>query len=209
MLRKGASWHWIRVVLVLGLAAPMLASMEYGISQLAAGLNQELYYSARLEETSKLDMEATRLFDAADLYVTLGGADLLKAVNTKLDLVWSRVETAKTKSYQTVLEDDKQDISLVPELYDALPSFDAAVKDLRPGDRSSLSATRRLETAIWAAPQQARRVGLGLASEARGRSGRAQSRDRRAGALHPDGICRDVGARRCSSCSSSSGRRGA
>lgn len=140
MLRKGASWHSIRVALVLGLAAPMLASMEYSISQLAAGLDQELYYSARLEETSKLDMEATRLFDAAELYVEFGGADLLKAVNTKLDLVWSRVETAKTKSYQTVLEEDKQALSLIPELYDALPSFDAAVKDLRPGDRSSLNA---------------------------------------------------------------------
>ena len=100
---RATSWHRLRLPLLFTLTLPVLALMEINIDRLARGVDQPLYYSARLDEVSKMDLEATRLFDAASRFAR-GDAGVSRAdLATLLDVFWGRVDATKTPSYMTVL----------------------------------------------------------------------------------------------------------
>lgn len=132
-------WQQLRIPLLFTLTLPMLGLMEVNIDRLARGVDQPLYYSARLDEISKMDLEATRLFDIADSLVrgeTLYNRDDLEV---HLDVFWARVAATKTPSYMAVLGPANIDAGLPVELFDAMPRFDQAVKAVKAGQPESIA----------------------------------------------------------------------
>lgn len=142
---RATSWHRLRLPLLFTLTLPVLALMEINIDRLARGVDQPLYYSARLDEVSKMDLEATQLFDAASRFAR-GDAGVSRAdLATLLDVFWGRVDATKTPSYMTVLGAANVDPTLPVELFQALPRFEAAVSAIAPGQPASLGALLALK----------------------------------------------------------------
>lgn len=130
-------WSRLRVPLLFTLALPALGLMEVNIDRLARGVDQPLYYSARLDEISKMDLEASILFDMAESIArgeTRYGRDEL---STHLDVFWGRVAATKTPSYMAVLGPANVDPGLAVELFDALPQFEAALNGIVSGEPAS------------------------------------------------------------------------
>ena len=139
----GMRWQLLRFPIVVCLVVTMLLVMQSSIDRLAEGVNLPLYYSARLEETSKMSMEAARVFDVAEQVVA--GKEKPERLSLMLDVFWARVEVGATKNYQAVLGEENIDQTLVPELAAALPEFDEAVKAVRQGQPDSLEPLSRLK----------------------------------------------------------------
>lgn len=136
---RTTSWQRLRVPLLLTLTVPVLVLMEINIDRLARGVDQPLYYSARLDEVSKMDLEATQLFDAADRFARGDARVSRDDLDMLLDVFWARVDATRTPSYMTVLGEANVDPDLPRALSQALPRFEAAVKAIVPGQPASLA----------------------------------------------------------------------
>ncbi len=142
---RATSWQRLRLPLLFTLTLPVLALMELNIDRLARGVDQPLYYSARLDEVSKMDLEATQLFDAASRFVAGDAGVSRDDLTMLLDIFWGRVDATKTPSYMTVLGAANVDLNLPVELFQALPRFEAAVNALVLGQPASLAALMALK----------------------------------------------------------------
>lgn len=142
---KRIAWHQFRIPMLLALAVPILLLMEVNIDRLAKSVDQPLYYSSRLDEISKMDTEASRLFDIAERHAIGGSGVTSEDVNRALDMFWARVDSTKTPSYMKILGEGNVDPSLIFDLYQALPQFEAAVGALKSGEPDSYEPMRNLK----------------------------------------------------------------
>lgn len=127
----------LRFPIILAVFVIMLPVSYIGLSEIADGVNGQLYYSARLEEASRLELEANTLFSQADAFARGLGDASIEQVQLSLDLFWSRVDVMTTKSYRQVQADEKLDEAFTQELMDSLPRLEAAVAALEFGNRDS------------------------------------------------------------------------
>jgi diguanylate cyclase (GGDEF)-like protein len=127
----------LRFPVILSLFLIMLPVSYLSLARIADGINNRLYFSARLEEASRLELEANTLFSKADLFSRGNPGVTAQDVKLMLDLFWSRVTVMGTKSYRKVQEDQALDEKLIGELLEAMPRLEVAVDALRPGVSSS------------------------------------------------------------------------
>ncbi|WP_313529266.1 EAL domain-containing protein [Shinella sp.] len=123
----------LRFPIILSLFLIMLPVSYLSLAEIADGINNRLYFSARLEEASRLELEANTLFSKAELFARGNPRVAAKDVQLALDLLWSRVNVMGTKSYREVQVDEALDKLLIGELLDAMPRLEAGVNNLRPG----------------------------------------------------------------------------
>ena len=123
----------LRFPIILTLFLIMLPVSYLSLAKIADGINNRLYFSARLEEASRLELEANTLFSKADLFARGNPRIAAKDVQLALDLFWSRVNVMGTKSYRQVQADEALDETLIGQLLGAMPRLEAAVNNLRPG----------------------------------------------------------------------------
>ena len=81
----------LRFPIILTLFLIMLPVSYLSLAKIADGINNRLYFSARLEEASRLELEANTLFSKADLFARGNPRVAAKDVQLALDLFWSRV----------------------------------------------------------------------------------------------------------------------
>ena len=127
----------LRFPIILTLFLIMLPVSYLSLAKIADGINNRLYFSARLEEASRLELEANMLFSKADLVARGNPRVAARDVQLALDLFWSRVNVMGTKSYRQVQADEALDERLIGELLGAMPRVEAAVNNLRPGVSAS------------------------------------------------------------------------
>ena len=160
----------LRFPIILSLFLIMLPVSYLSLAQISDGINDRLHFSARLEEASRLELEANTLFSKAELFARGDPRVAAKDVQLALDLLWSRVNVMGTKSYRKVQADDDLDEALIGELLGAMPRLEAAVNTLQPGVAGSyrgvdLFATQYRERVIAFsdAANKARRQRLNMA----------------------------------------------
>ena len=126
-----------RFPIILSLFLIMLPVSYLSLAKIADGINNRLYFSARLEEASRLELEANTLFSKAELLARGNPGTTEKDVKLALDLMWSRVTVMATKSYRQVQEDEALDEQLIARLLKAMPQLEAAIMRIEPGRPSS------------------------------------------------------------------------
>lgn len=140
--RRLAALRYPALFLLAGL---FLYWSETGIDQVATSINDRLYVSNRLEESARLETEAKRFFETAQLYA-LGSADVTRPqVDLSLNLMWSRAKVMTSERFRAAIEEIQRDPGFIAEFVAALPEFDDAVKQLKPGDSKSYTAVALLQ----------------------------------------------------------------
>lgn len=127
----------VRFPIILALFVIMLPVSYLGLAGIADGINNRLYFSARLEEASRLELEATTFFSKAEAFAEGEARRTQKEVGLALDLFWSRVDVLSTKSYRRFQEDEALDEALITELLSAMPALEQAAATLRQGKPES------------------------------------------------------------------------
>ena len=118
---------------------------ETSIDHVADGINERLYVSNRLEESARLETEAKRFFETAQLYA-FGDAGITRPeVELSLNLMWSRAKVMTSDAFRDAISEIQRDPGFIGEFVVALPAFDDAVKQLKPGQPESYSAVAELQ----------------------------------------------------------------
>jgi diguanylate cyclase (GGDEF)-like protein len=114
---------------------------ERNISSLSDGISLQLFQSARLEEATRAELEASSLFGKAFRFVR-GDKEMREGdVRLALDIFWSRIDVLATASYEDIFTDGKiNNFQVVTEIRDALPQLESAVDQLRFGIPESYRA---------------------------------------------------------------------
>lgn len=167
----------LRFPLILFALASLVIWSEWSLNRVAEDINLRMYYSGRLEESARLETESHHFFEAAEFYVAGIDGVTRDDVEMALNLLWSRATVMATPSFRKAMDGQFKDTSMITELVEALPEFEAAMNKLKPGDEDSykplalLSArfSRRLSEfgeQAWNLRQErmARSVELGLQS---------------------------------------------
>jgi diguanylate cyclase (GGDEF)-like protein len=129
----------VRFPIILSLFLIMLPVSYLSLARIADGINDRLYFSARLEEASRLELEANTLFSKAELYARGNPRVTARDVQLALDLFWSRANVLGTKSYRKVQENEALDEALIDQLISAMPRLESAAANLRAGVSGSYS----------------------------------------------------------------------
>ncbi len=140
-LRLTASIRYPLVLAVLG--AFWLAS-DMRMKEIAAGLDRGLHNISRLEEASRLENEMTHFYTSARKLAEGDSSVTTSSVGLNLDLMWARAVSLNSESYAAVVNQSPER-TVVPELVEALPRFEAATRGLVAGKPESYTALEALE----------------------------------------------------------------
>lgn len=127
----------LRFPLILFALASLVIWSELSLNRVAQDINQRMFYSGRLEESARLETEAHHFFEAAEFYVAGFDGVGREDVELALNLLWSRATVMATPSFRAAMSSQFKDTDMITELVEALPEFEAAMNNLKPGDEES------------------------------------------------------------------------
>lgn len=137
-------WLAIKFVALVCIALAFHAVVYRSLRSQMDQMEKRGFDSARMEVLSRFEPEFQRIHDLGSLYVA--GQDNVQTADVQLalDIFWSRVVAGLGDEYYRTYGDQKIDISIIYDLQQSLPLFEAAVHQLKPGDPASLDELTRL-----------------------------------------------------------------